>query len=142
VTWFDTADSYGTGNLAGRAEELLGKFESNKRRVSVFTKLAPYPWRLGQASMQGACKESIQRLGRPVDVLQLHWPPSLRWQEKSYLDAFNGLVDTGSARQLGVSNYGPKNLKRVLALTKGNSNRILSNQVGRQLYSCAPRYIS
>ena len=27
VNWFDTADSYGTGSLNGRAEELLGRFE-------------------------------------------------------------------------------------------------------------------
>ena len=27
VNWFDTADSYGTGDLEGRAEELLGTFK-------------------------------------------------------------------------------------------------------------------
>lgn len=26
VNWFDTADSYGTGQLEGRSEQLLGRF--------------------------------------------------------------------------------------------------------------------
>lgn len=57
MNWFDTADSYGTGSLSGRAEELLGKFDSSsspsslvdsrKKRVYMCTKLAPYPWRIG-----------------------------------------------------------------------------------------------
>ena len=28
-------------------------------------------------------------LGRPIDMVQLHWPPSLGWQEREYLNAFN-----------------------------------------------------
>lgn len=136
VTWFDTADSYGTGALSGRAEELLGQFEAQstylrqkRKRINVCTKLAPYPWRIGEASMEAACAESVGRLRRPVDVLQLHWPPTLRWQESSYLSALDKLVQQGQATQLGLSNYGPNNLKRVLDMTSGSSSRILSNQV-------------
>ena len=48
----DTADSYGTGILYGRSEELLGRFlketsSVKKQRIKIATKLAPYPWRLG-----------------------------------------------------------------------------------------------
>ena len=48
----DTADSYGTGALKGRSEELIGKFlldtpSSQKKRIIIATKLAPYPWRIG-----------------------------------------------------------------------------------------------
>lgn len=31
---------------------------------------------------------SLYNLGRPIDMVQLHWPPSLGWQEKEYLNAF------------------------------------------------------
>ena len=69
VTWFDTADSYGTGKLAGRSETLLGQFLSQLERkdvaskVKIITKLAPFPWRIGEESMIAASKESILRLG-------------------------------------------------------------------------------
>ena len=48
----DSADSYGTGKLNGRSEELLGKFlldtpTFQKKRIQIATKLAPYPWRVG-----------------------------------------------------------------------------------------------
>ena len=50
--FIDTADSYGTGRLKGRSEELLGKFlldtsSVKKQRITIATKLAPYPWRIG-----------------------------------------------------------------------------------------------
>ena len=70
VTWFDTADSYGTGNLAGRSEELLGQFISEvkskdlAKRVNFITKLAPFPWRIGEESMIKASNASVKRLGR------------------------------------------------------------------------------
>jgi pyridoxine 4-dehydrogenase len=110
INWFDSADSYGTGSLSGRAEELLGTFaERHKGRKSVVaTKLAPYPWRIGSQSMIAACRESVQRLQKPVDILQLHWPPVLGWQEKEYLNAFSQLVRNKEATQIGLSNYGPR----------------------------------
>ena len=82
VTWFDTADSYGTGSLKGRAEKLLGKFDAEykQRRRSkspalFATKLAPFPTRIGKESMYQAGLESMERLQRPIDIVQLHWPP-------------------------------------------------------------------
>jgi pyridoxine 4-dehydrogenase len=57
ITVFDTADSYGTTDLNGRAEILLGKFErrylkeknvgqlSKQKQQQIATKFAPYPWR-------------------------------------------------------------------------------------------------
>ena len=132
VNWFDTADSYGTGTLSGRAEELLGIFENSltpKKKINFCTKLAPYPWRIGKISMKIACKESIERLQRPLDVLQLHWPPSLRWQEEAYLNAFDELVSEKKSLQLGVSNYGPKNLQRIVKRMGDKQNKIKSNQV-------------
>ena len=116
VNWFDTADSYGTGALVGRSEELLGQFASqNKAKVSFITKLAPYPFRIGERSMIDAAAESSTRLKRPIDMVQLHWPPiSLQvGQEAAYLRAFAQLVREKKATQIGVSNYGPKTLRRA-----------------------------
>ena len=102
VNWFDTADSYGTGDLEGQAEKLLGSFEtayfqekkSKRSKVFFATKLAPFPWRIGSKRMFNAGLDSVERLCRPIDIVQLHWPPY--WIlpqlndlfELQYLDAF------------------------------------------------------
>ena len=59
VTLFDTGDSYGTGKLNGRSEQLLGQFSqqyqgANKESICIATKLAAYPWRLTRQSMISA----------------------------------------------------------------------------------------
>jgi hypothetical protein len=83
VNWFDTADSYGTGNqFEGQSEKLLGKFRSSsssgREGPPYFaTKLAPFPWRIGPSSMLSAAAKSRSRLSSEThDILQLHWPPS------------------------------------------------------------------
>ena len=100
VTIFDTADSYGTFELNGRAEMLLGQFErrymsenesngqygfdfgkilgntatkSNKKQ-QVATKFAPYPWRITRGALVQAAKESLERLEQDkLCIAQLHW---------------------------------------------------------------------
>ena len=88
VTMFDTADSYGTLELNGRAEILLGQFErryqeeksssktqfnfgkflgnsdadAKSNRQQVATKFAPYPWRITRGSLVQAARESLKRL--------------------------------------------------------------------------------
>jgi len=102
VTVFDTADSYGTFELNGRAEMLLGQFErryQEERKTSggggpfdlvgsilggssgkdgnaqqVATKLAPYPWRITRGSLVSAARASLDRLDQDkIAIAQLHW---------------------------------------------------------------------
>jgi pyridoxine 4-dehydrogenase len=62
VNLFDTADSYGTGALNGRSEELLGKFMRENQKIQdgapvhIATKLAGYPWRVTPMNMTAACR--------------------------------------------------------------------------------------
>lgn len=51
INLFDTADSYGTGQLNGQSEKLLGQFTDalparQQGKIAIATKIAPYPWRL------------------------------------------------------------------------------------------------
>ena len=87
ANWFDTGDSYGTGDLEGRAEQLLGRFEQEEgqNRVLLATKLAAYPWRLTPDSMVDAVRASVGRMGR-VDIAQMHWSP------RSYGFGFQELI--------------------------------------------------
>lgn len=120
VTLFDTGDSYGTGKLQGRSEQLLGEFTrqyqgEEKNNICIATKLAAYPWRLTRHSMVSACRASAQRLGNSVDLVQMHWPTAnyAPWQENVLLDGLADLYEQGEVKGVGLSNYGPKRLRKV-----------------------------
>lgn len=120
VTLFDTGDSYGTGKFNGRSEQLLGKFSrefqgANQKDICIATKLAAYPWRLTRQSIVSACKASSFRLGKNVDLAQMHWSTAnyAPWQEWALLDGLADLYEQGLVKAVGLSNYGPKRLKQV-----------------------------
>ena len=145
VTWFDTGDSYGTGKLNGRSETLLGKFYcdyqgDNKDDICIATKLAVYPWRLTRQSMVNACQKSAERLGKPVDLVQMHWSPAnyFPWQEKPLLNGLADLYEQGLVKAVGLSNYGPKNLKKAYQLFQERGIAIATLQVQYSLLSTYP----
>jgi pyridoxine 4-dehydrogenase len=138
VTVFDTADSYGTLDLNGRAEILLGRFErryldekatehkdkpwwdiSTKQPPlpqQVATKFAPYPWRITRGSIVKAARESLERLEQPkLAIAQLHWSTSKYqpFQEKALWEGIADVYDEGLCEAVGVSNYGPIQLQKV-----------------------------
>jgi pyridoxine 4-dehydrogenase len=122
LCFFDTADSYGTGRLQGRSEELLGSFcaalpEDQRRRLCVATKLAPFPWRLGRHGYDRALAGSRRRLQGKLDRVQLHWSTAryAPWQELPLLDGLADRVVAGDVASLGVSNVGPRRLRQLHA---------------------------
>lgn len=120
VSLFDTADSYGTGQLNGRAELLLGRFlrahPSLMSDVKIATKYASYPWRLTRGSIVEAAARSAERLGRPADIGQIHWSASryAPWQERALWDGLADAKEQGFCRQIGVSNFGSHSLERIV----------------------------
>lgn len=146
LTFFDTADSYGTGKLQGRSEILLGQGLSRlppgqRQRVIVATKLAPYPWRLGRRGFCKAAAASRQRLGRPIDLVQLHWSTAryAPWQEKPLLQGLADQVQLGGAKAVGLSNMGPRRLRRVAGWMADSGVQVRSVQVQFSLLSQQPR---
>jgi len=120
LRFFDTADSYGTGRLQGRSEQLLGRFCAalsleHRRGLCVATKLAPFPWRLGRGGFRRAFAASRSRLGGQLDRVQLHWSTAryAPWQEGPLLDGLADLVREGAVASLGLSNFGPQRLRQV-----------------------------
>lgn len=134
VTVFDTADSYGTLDLNGRAELLLGQFErrflasqqdkpwwdlrfsASPKAQQVATKFAPYPWRITRGSMVSAAQESLKRLEQPkLAIAQLHWSTSKYqpFQERALWEGLGDVYDEGLCEAVGVSNYGPVQLQKV-----------------------------
>jgi pyridoxine 4-dehydrogenase len=145
VTLFDTGDSYGTGKLNGRSESLLGQFSKsytgvNANKICIATKLAPYPWRLTRQSMISACEASAKRLGKNVDLVQMHWSTAnyFPWQETQLLQGLADLYQQGKVKGVGLSNYGPKRLKGVYQIFKERDIPITTLQVQYSLLSTYP----
>jgi pyridoxine 4-dehydrogenase len=145
VTLFDTGDSYGTGKLSGRSEILLGKFQKeyqgiNKEKIVIATKLAPYPWRLTANSFINAGKASAKRLGRNIDLVQMHWSTAnyFPWQEWQLLDGLAELYEQGLVKGVGLSNYGTKRLKEVYQKFNQRNIPITTLQVQYSLLSTYP----
>eukprot|EP00929_Paragymnodinium_shiwhaense_P045460 TRINITY_DN2322_c0_g2_i1.p1 TRINITY_DN2322_c0_g2~~TRINITY_DN2322_c0_g2_i1.p1 ORF type:complete len:391 (-),score=77.32 TRINITY_DN2322_c0_g2_i1:52-1224(-) len=143
ATWFDTGDSYGTGELEGRAESLLGQFSAALKErggpdVVLATKLAAYPWRLTPESMVEAVKKSNERIGRPVDMAQMHWSPrsyAFGFQEDALLEGLCRCYEDGLCKAVGLSNFGPKGLRRAAKVFEGRGVPLVSNQVQYSLLS-------
>ena len=145
VTLFDTGDSYGTGRLNGRSEQLLGRFDreylgSGKDDICIATKLAAYPWRLTRQSIVSACNSSAKRLGRNVDLAQMHWSTAnyAPWQEGALLDGLAALYEQGLVKGVGLSNYGPRRLEWVHKKFASRGVSIATLQVQYSLLSTYP----
>ena len=109
LNFIDTADSYGTGRLNGRSEALLGNFlskllPSQSKRITVATKLAPYPWRIGRNGFKQPFYSSKTRLKQKLDRVQLHWSTAryAPWQEVQLMDGLGDLFEEGQISELGI----------------------------------------
>jgi len=147
LRFFDTADSYGTGRFNGRSEALLGTFcaavpEKLRGEITVATKLAPFPWRLGRDGFARAFAASHRRLQGKLDRVQLHWSTAryAPWQEQPLLDGLADLVAAGEVAGLGVSNMGPRRLRQVHGHLARRGLPLLSLQV--QLSLLAPEAVA
>ncbi|MBD2568992.1 aldo/keto reductase [Anabaena lutea] len=145
VTLFDTGDSYGTGRLNGRSELLLGRFAReydgiNKDNICIATKLAAYPWRWTRKSIISACNASAKRLGKNVDLVQMHWSTAnyAPWQEVGLLDGLADLYEQSLVKGVGLSNYGTKRLQWVHKRFQERGVPIKTLQVQYSLLSTYP----
>jgi len=131
----DTADSYGTGSLFGQSEKLIGDFleelpKRNLQKITIATKLAPFPWRLGRNGLHKAFKESNQRLKGNIKRVQLHWSTYryAPWQEEQLLNGLGDVYEKGLIKEIGLSNTGPKRLEFLYQKLKKRGIKIHSIQ--------------
>lgn len=125
ITFFDTADMYGSGE----SEMVLGRALADFARrdeVVIATKLF-YPVRpdpngrgLSRKAVFAAIDASLRRLGTDhVDVYQIH-----RWDEgtpiEETMDALNDVVRAGKARYLGASSMFAWQLMKAQAIAAAN----------------------
>lgn len=113
ITFFDTADTY--GSRPGEGEELLGEALGPARDdVVIATKFgmdtqglngADFGVRASRRYVHRAVEGSLRRLGSDyIDLYQLHEPDPLTPIEET-LDVLDDLVREGKVRYVGVSNF-------------------------------------
>lgn len=140
ITWFDTAEVYGSRFSFGaiNSETLLGRFIKERKKkypeeeIAVATKFAALPWRLGRGSVLSALKDSLSRLELDsVELYQLHWPGI--WGNQGYIDGLADAVEQGLVKAVGVSNYSEKRLREAYKQLKKRGIPLASNQVNYSL---------
>ncbi|MBT0768760.1 aldo/keto reductase [Kineosporia sp. J2-2] len=108
----DTAAVYGNERGVGRALAVAGL---PREEVFVTTKL--WTADLGRTAPAPALDSSLEKLGLDaVDLYLIHWPAPAT---DAYLDSWQALeelVAAGKTRAVGVSNFLPGHLDRVVAL--------------------------
>ena len=131
----DTADSYGTGKLFGQSEKLIGNFildlpKKKLKKITIATKLAPFPWRIGRNGLDRAFIESNKRLKGNIKRVQLHWSTYryAPWQEEQLLNGLGDLYEKGLIEEIGLSNTGPKRLNFLYKKLHERGIRIKSIQ--------------
>lgn len=105
VTFFDTADVYGTG----RSEELIGRFlKENPAEAYIATKLGRtddlYPDKYTEAGVRAALEASLKRLQRDsVDLVQLHCVPTEVLRQGDVFEWLRRLRQEGKIKDFGAS---------------------------------------
>jgi 2,5-diketo-D-gluconate reductase A len=109
----DTAENYRNEPGVGRGIRASG---IDRDEVFVTTKFNKQ-WR-GEREAQQAWANSSERLGlERIDLLLIHWPNP---EQDRYVDAWRGLIELleeGKVRSIGVSNFKPTHLDRLLDAT-------------------------
>jgi 2,5-diketo-D-gluconate reductase B len=105
----DTARAYGNERDVGSALA-----DSGVAREDVFLTTKVWMDDVEPRRLRASAEASLRDLATPyVDLLLIHWPnPAIPLRES--LDAMQALRDEGKIRELGVSNFPPRMLKRAL----------------------------
>ncbi|MGB8414807.1 aldo/keto reductase [Paraburkholderia sp.] len=124
VNFIDTANVYPLGggeNIAGRTEEIIGRWLKGKRDRFILAtkavgKMGPSAWDQGASRkhLLDAIDASLRRLGTDyVDLYQLHSDDANTPLDET-LEALDVIVRSGKARYIGVSNFLAYRLARAL----------------------------
>jgi 2,5-diketo-D-gluconate reductase A len=109
----DTAAAYGNEAQVGEA---IRASRLDRREVFLTTKCANSDH--GYEEAKRALRRSLERLGFDyVDLYLIHWPVPVRDRYVETWRAFIEMRDEGLARSIGVSNFLPAHLQRVISET-------------------------
>lgn len=140
VNWVDTAAVYGLGHSEEVVARALAEWRGS--RPYVFTKCVLRWNSSGKVhqdfraeSVRQECEDSLRRLGvEAIDLYQMHWPPADNgplleeaWRTMAELQ------QQGKVRWIGVSNFGPEQMRRAQAIAPVTSDQPPYSLIRRQL---------
>ncbi|MFI3225905.1 MAG: aldo/keto reductase [Clostridia bacterium] len=138
INFFDVAESYN----GGASEESLGLALKGglREKAVVLSKTNPSRFTLDdtyQAQFDSRLDAMLKRLQMEyLDVLMVHWPNPEFARTEALLRAIEGAVESGKVRTIGISNFGPIQMKEIIdaGLTKYVSvNELQYNLVSRAI---------
>ena len=110
----DTAQMYGN-----EAEVGHGLHASGTARDEAFITTKLHNPNHDPADVRRTFEESLERMGLDyVDLFLIHWPMPML--DVDYVDTWKTMIelrDSGRARSIGVSNFQPEHLERILSAT-------------------------
>jgi diketogulonate reductase-like aldo/keto reductase len=119
ANFIDTAESYGTEEVVGKAVQGI------RDKVFIATKALPRHFR--RADIIRAAEQSLKRLNTDyIDLYQLHWP-NYSVPIGETMAGMEELVEAGKIRFIGLSNFSAREIEQ--AQRHLSKNRIASNQV-------------
>lgn len=127
LTFFDTAELYGTGD----SETLIGQFMKEvPAPIAIATKYGPAPWRFTGQSVADALSGSLRRLQVDhVALYQVHWPFSFLMSQQTLLKALAKEVKQGRIGAVGVSNYSVEQMRQAHKILAAEGVPLATNQV-------------
>ena len=118
MTLIDTAESYGSEELIGRA------IAGQRDRVFLVSKVSAN--HVGGNGIARACEASLTRLGTDyLDLYLLHWPNGIT-DFAGVVNAFENLRSAGKIHAWGVSNFNVSQLQKLFRVPHGD--RCATNQ--------------
>ncbi len=127
VTFFDTAEIYGSG----LSEKFLGEFmQKASKPVQIATKYGPMPWRIRGQAVSDALTASLQRLQvQKVDLYQVHWGFAFLMSQHTLMNALADEVQRGRIAAVGVSNYTADQMREAHQILARRGVPLAVNQV-------------
>jgi aryl-alcohol dehydrogenase-like predicted oxidoreductase len=127
VTWFDTAEMYG----GGRSEAALARalLANGKQPGDVVVATKWWPVFRTAASIRTTIRERLARLAPfAIDLYQIHQPIALA-SVGAQMRAMADLVDAGSIRTVGVSNFSARRMRTAHQALARRGIALVSNQI-------------
>ncbi len=130
ITFFDTAEVYGSGESERIIGRLLAADPGRRSSLVIATKFMPLPHKLNvRSAMREALLGSIGRLGvEKVDLYQIHGPTSLRGHA-AMAEALAAVHAEGLTSAVGVSNYSIREMGAIHAELAARGLSLASNQI-------------
>ncbi len=127
INWFDTAEMYGAGESERSLAEALRAAGKTDHEVVIATKW--FPLLRTARNIQRSIRNRVRFLdGYSIGLYMVHQPYGLSSPEAE-MSAMADLVQAGTIRSVGVSNFGPARMRRAHRALQDRGLPLAVNQV-------------